>query len=62
MERSEARLGQVGAPDFAVASEEECHGVVDITTGALWYPVGILLALVAASSVIAFCCPGRWIG
>lgn len=28
----------------------------------LWYPVGSLLALLAASAVFALCWPGRWIG
>jgi hypothetical protein len=29
---------------------------------ALWYPVGVLLALLAATSVLVFCVPGLWIG
>jgi hypothetical protein len=28
----------------------------------VWYPVGIALALLAASGVFAFCFSGRWIG
>jgi hypothetical protein len=29
---------------------------------AVWYPVGIFLALLAAGSVLLFSFPGRWIG
>ena len=44
--------------------ESEGHGAVEPATGreALWYPVGVALALLAASGAFLLCCPGRWIG
>jgi hypothetical protein len=46
------------------ALEGEGHRVLSVVTAreVLWYPVGIVLALLAASSVFVLCCPGRWIG
>ncbi len=61
----EAALNDVGtrkSPEPAAAAEGEDRNAVEVVNVVLWYPVGILLGVLAAASVLLFCFPGRWIG
>ncbi len=54
-------IGTRRVPEIAAI---EHGGVGEAGNGreALWYPVGILLALLAGFALLVFCCSGRWIG
>ncbi len=61
----EAALKDVGtreSPELAATAEGQGRDSVEAVNVVLWYPVGILLGVLAAASVLLFCFPGRWIG
>ena len=47
-----------GAQPAAVAKSDG-QGVVEAAKGILWYPVGILLGLLAVANVFLLCLPAR---
>ncbi len=51
-----------GVQDFLAVAEQQHDDRGEVNDSALWYPVGILVALLAISVVLVFCCPGGWIG
>ncbi len=62
--RGERRAERQPAGAATAAFVEVLESVVEAANGreALWYPVGIVLAVLAASGALLLCCSGRWIG
>jgi hypothetical protein len=61
----EAALNDVGSrssPELTVAARSEDRDGGEAVNAVLWYPVGILLGVLALASMLLFCIPGRWIG
>ncbi len=55
-------LASRGVQGLLAVAEQQHGDRGDVDDSALWYPVGILVALLAISVVLVFCCPGGWIG
>ncbi len=61
MEQGAHDLDSADASPLAEVTDREHRSAVETTNGILWYPVGVLLAVLIAATAFVFCFSGRWI-